>query len=285
MRLVRQTILFLLTGATCATAQSLYVPYVRTTGMPYWESRLSLFNAGQTTGKAHILGIYGGGATLIDPAGCEGNNASALPNGGHRVNECVAQPPSTGVAFLEVSTDPGILLQGDIYRSLAYLNFCGLPGVVVVPLARWPLPIFHGTFAAGTTVITGELSLGNLALGNPGCVPAGRTYARRVNVTLFNAGTTPATFQITVRDNDALSPPIYTRTVTVSAKDVTQVNGIQSEFPAPAHDPEARVWIAITADQPFLAYTSAIFNAAPNGQEPFEVFEVQAPTITTTSAP
>jgi hypothetical protein len=275
--------LVLLASATSATAQSLYVPYVRTTGVPYWESRLSLFNAGQAIGKAHILGIYGGGATLIDPAGCEENNASTLPNGGHRVNECVAQLPSTGVAFLEVSADPGILLQGDIYRSLAYLNFCVDPGVAVVPLARWTLPIFHGTFSAGTTVIAGEVSLGNL-----GCVPAGRTYPRRVNVTLFNAGTAPATFQIMARAyDDALGPPIYTQTITVSAKDVTQLNGIQSDFPPPAHsgDPEVRVWIRITADQPFLAYTSAIFNASPDGQEPFEVFEVQAPTITTTGTP
>ena len=283
MRLGRLTILVLLAGATCATAESLYVPYVRTTGAPYWQSRLSLFNAGQVAGKAHVRGIYGAGATLIDMGACEANNASTLPNGGHHVNECVAQAPSTGVAFLEVSTDPGVLLQGDIYRSLDYANLCVSPSVTAVPLARWPLPIFHGTFNAGATVISGAIALGNLE-----CAPNGREYPRRVNVTLFNVGAASATFLVTARAyDDALAPPIYTRSVTVFPKDVLQLNAIQNDFP-PAQlkgDPEVRVWISVTADQPFLVYTSAIFNAAPDGQPPFEVFEVQASTITITNSP
>lgn len=264
-------------------AESLFLPYVRTRSEPYWQSRLSLFNAGQAVGKAHILGIFGAGATLIDAGACEDNNASTLPNGGHRVNECVAQAPSTGVAFLEVSVDPGVLLQGDIYRSLDFVDFCVSPSVTVVPLARWPLPIFHGAFNAGATVVTGAISLGNI-----GCVPSGREYLRRVNVTLFNAGTASATFLVTARAyDDALSPPIFTRSVAVAPKDVLQLNAIQNDF-SPEQlkgDPEVRVWILVTADQPFLAYTSAIFNAAPDGQPPFEVFEVEAPTITTAISP
>ncbi len=276
MRASRLLILALLVGAPSARAESLFVPYVRTMGAPYWQSRLSIFNGGRTAGTAHVVAIYGSGAALIDAEWCEADNGLTLPNGGHHLLPCVAERPSSGVAFLEIVPDPGILLRGDVYRSVDYMNICVEPSVTTVPLARWPLPVFRRTFDAGATVVTGPIGLGNL-----GCAPSGREYPRRVNLTLFNAGTENGTFQITTRAyDDALGPPIHVQTVSVAAKDVVQVNGVQSAYPAAAlhGDPEVRVWMSITADQPFLTYASAIFNVAPDGQPPFEVFEVYAPS-------
>lgn len=288
MRIGRMLLITVLTCGGLAHADSLYVPYVRTlsgVGVPYWRSRLSMFNTGQVGAKAHVLGVHGGGSTLSDTSACETENAGALTNAGHRVNECLNQQPVGGVAFLEVAADPGVLLQGDIYRSLDYLNLCVDPSVTEVPLARWPLPIFHGAFTAGTTVTTGEISLGNVRSVTP-CVPAGREYTRRVNVTLFNAGAAPATFQVTAYSFEG-AVPLYSRSVSVPRKDVAQLNGIQSEIAIAqsSGDPEVRIWITVSADQPFLAYSSAIFDAAPAGQPPFEVFEVQAPHLTTQTTP
>jgi hypothetical protein len=288
MRPGRILLIAVLACGSLAHADSLYVPYVRAgggPGIPYWRSRLSMFNTGQVLAKAHILGIYGGGSTLYDTNTCETGNGAAIPNAGHRVGECINQLPNGGVAFLEVAPDPGVLIQADIYRSLEYADLCVSPGVTEVPLARWPLPIFHGAFTASSTVTTGEISLGNPRSINP-CVPADREYLRRVNVTLFNAGTAPAAFQVTVYLYEG-AIVLYSRSVSVPPKDVTQLNGIQNEITLSPYtgDPEVRIWITVSADQPFLAYSSAIYNAAPAGQPSFEVFEVQAPHLTTQTTP
>jgi len=105
-------------------------------------------------------------------------------------------------------------------------------------------------------------------------------------VTLFNVGNAPATFQVTAYSFVG-AVPLYSHSVSVPPKDVAQLNGIQNEIAIPqfSGDPEVRIWITVSADQPFLAYSSAIFNATPAGQPPFEVFEVQAPNLTTQTTP
>ena len=97
-----------------------------------------------------------------------------------------------------------------------------------------------------------------------------------MNVTLFNGGDVPATFTVTVLPVHFSGVPLSRETVVVDAKDVIQINSL----PVPTEFDNNlttgfggnRVWITITADQPFLSYVSAIFDNAEPGAMPFEVY-------------
>jgi len=62
----------------------------------------------------------------------------------------------------------------------------------------------------------------------------------------------------------------------LAGKEVRQLNDVEIPLIDAGkyrdHDSSIRVWVNITADQPFLSYVSSIFENGEPGSLPFEVF-------------
>jgi hypothetical protein len=145
----------------------------------------------------------------------------------------------------------------------------GLPKVPA-SLGRVELPVFTELFPAGSTAVAGDISLSALECAS------GAEARRRVNVTLFNAGSESATFGVSavsvMSGPGGGSPP--EREYEVPAKSLVQFNAI-SLLGLPVCD-AGGAWFRITGDQPFLAYVSTVRPENLSGVLPYEIFPARA---------
>jgi hypothetical protein len=144
----------------------------------------------------------------------------------------------------------------------------GLPKVPE-SLGRLELPVFTELFPAGSTAVAGDVSLSALECAS------GPEARRRVNVTLFNAGTETATFgvsAISVTTGPGGDGPEHA--YQVPAKSLVQFNAI-SLLGLPVCD-AGGAWFRITGDQPFLAYISTVRPENLPGVLPYEIFPARA---------
>jgi len=280
-----------LAGTARAQEPLLYVPYVdATTGTltqddgrilgEGWLSSLTLFNNGSASASWRWVAAYGGGVHLgdADPY-CLTSTAHDVPPGtGTTVGSCLPDRPSGGVAILVLGVSGQIIPSSTVSR-IHTLADCNEPGVLIIPQGRVPAPAFTSPFPAGSVVVSGDIDLGDPGFAS--CVSSNQRYPRRVNVTMFNSGDMPASFQISVRAGVNSSSTYYQQPVSVPAKEIVQVNSLPLSLDDVAVQPGTAatggtiVWILITADQPFLSYVSTIFDNPEPGALPFEVYPSQ----------
>ena len=175
---------------------------------------------------------------------------------------------------MEVS--PGMIVNNVVER----LDFVeGSEVSDFISQGRVPYPVFQELLAAGAEAVCGEVEVFQKLRQT--CESPNQAYPRRVNVTLFNAGKDTATFIVKVRPL-ATSTIIFSGTYNVAGGDVVQINRLP--IPSDALMPNdysaasARVWVTISCDQPFLAYTSSIFENGEPGSFPMEVFPARLGT-------
>lgn len=144
----------------------------------------------------------------------------------------------------------------------------GLPKVPE-SLGRVELPVFTELFPAGSTAVAGDVSLSALECAS------GPEARRRVNLTLFNAGTEAATFRVSalsVASGPGGSTP--EQEYAVPAQSLVQFNALSLEgLPVCA---AGGAWFQITGDQPFLAYVSTVRPENLSGVLPYEIFPARA---------
>ncbi len=282
--------LFLLLGTSllhAADAVTIYAPLVYTYPLDVvpdygtvvmqtgWESRLAAFNPTDSETSIEVLAAYGP-AGPIDKGGAPNNVTHLAPFGGAQVQWALSIIPRFGVAFLELRTPPEVLINGDLLLVRRYFGCESVIGDASVPQGQVALPVFRELFPAGSTAIAGSVELGRLTKSQL-CATYAREYRRRVNVTLFNAGDTEATFRISEFALRATPTPLYETTMRVGAKRVFQINGI----PVPTEDSAEiaasisgdGIWFKVTADQPFLYYVSTVFDDPDPGAAPFQVYK------------
>lgn len=240
-----------------------------------WMGNISAFNTSNVMASVTPTAVYGGFVVRpgshsigLDPG--TGDQFVRWPYAGF------AGPSNGPVGFAELVADPGIVVNAGVEKA-QYCSGCPIPDRVnqaaLVSQGRSAIPVFEELFPAGRSVICGEVNLGapRQICGKP----ANQQYPRRVNVTLFNAGSAPATFKVEAIPLYTDPDPIFSQTVTVAAKDVIQLNDVPIPRIENGHmtvDFDVYVWIRIHCDQPFLAYASSIFEGGATGSMPFEVF-------------
>jgi hypothetical protein len=140
----------------------------------------------------------------------------------------------------------------------------GLPKVPE-SLGRVELPVFTELFPAGMTAVAGDVSL---SASECAAAPEAR---RRVNLTLFNAGGSMATFKVSSVSAGA-APGSSGEGVEyeVPAKSLVQFNALPIDT-LPVCD-AGGAWFRITGDQPFLAYVSTVRPETLPGVLPYEIF-------------
>lgn len=219
-------------------AVHVFAPSFQATGAVTIASRLTAFNNGS------------GGATVGLVAAYDAFGRHDLSDGGHPLapgaSERIATESLTpaSVRFVEIATTSHVAFRAALERSAG--------GVLQ---GRVGLPVFTSLFPAGNTVVAGDVQL--------------HDGFRRANLTLFNAGTSPASFQIEVTSGSGA--PLVTRSVTLAAQSTEQVNALLDATAVVPGGPSS-VWIRVTADQPFLAYASAVYTDAAPGAIPYEIF-------------
>lgn len=232
-----------------------------------WESTLSVFNFRATEAGVLLAAVYGKGASLstvpVPPI---------PPRQGRGVGANVSPGPDRGVAFLEVHTSPGAIVVGAVERT-TQRSGVGQPYSVTFSHGGIAAPVFRSLFPAGSVAVAGAVEIGQLGLEGSGYAQFERR--RRMNVTLFNAGTSEATFIVRTLSHNFATGPLEEQAVTVPPMDVIQING----FPLPTQDSNAlrsqfgsAVWVTVTADQPFLSYVSTIFDSVEAIDMPFAVY-------------
>ncbi len=257
--------------------QVFYVPYVSAFGggtpdrFTKWESSLGLYNNSDSVASVGIAAVYGKGGW---EGGCPLGPLAPHTGTGRLPDPCANGPIGVELGILAVKASPGIVVRSDVQR-VVYRCECDGPGCMSYPEGEVATPVYWALFPAGRTAVSGAVELGYFG-ASPTC---GKEYRRRVNVTLFNAGIGPSTFVVKVIPFRSSSTPLYESQVSVGAKDVVQINSIA----VPTEPSDAllygdgggvgyRVWITITADQPFLSYVSTIFDDPEPGALPFEVY-------------
>ena len=243
-----------------------------------WQSRLTLFNNGPAPATWRFVAAYGGETSLegsTDPY-CKPTTVHTVEaSTGVSVGSCFVRPPTGGVAFVVLGTRGPLVPHPTVRRTHSVAD-CTSPGVLNIPQGRVPAPTFGALFPSGSVVVTGDVDLGNTEL--EGCVSDSQRYARRVNVTMFNAGDAQAWFRIMVRAGVNSSRTYYEKTLAVPAKEVVQLNSLPldldlvAEQPGAAADGSTTVWVLVTADQPFLSYVSTVFDKAEADAMPMEVY-------------
>ncbi len=242
-----------------------------------WKSDLTLFNGTAEPATWHWVATYSDGKVLGpygDPYCMPETEHTVPPGQGGYVGACISIPPRNGLAMLVLETSRTLIARPTV--SLVHLppfGYCG-PGALEVPQGRVPLPVFENLFPAGSTVAFGEIDLGNPSIGY--CASGNQRYPRRVNVTLFNGGDAPASFRIRVKAGVNRPEDFYEQTVSVGPKEIIQVNRLPLDLDEVASRTEgesvAPAWVLLTADQPYIAYVSSVFDDPEPGAMPMEVY-------------
>lgn len=136
-------------------------------------------------------------------------------------------------------------------------------------LGRVELPVFTELFPAASTAVAGDVTLSASECAG---APEAR---RRVNLTLFNAGTELATFRVIAIAGSGGPAGILPELVyQVPAKSLVQFNQLPLEGLPVCQAGGA--WFQITGDQPFLAYLSTVRPESAPGILPYEIFPARA---------
>lgn len=279
-------LVFVLTWpALGAGPSAYYVPYVKAridaTMLPdgsgietRWESTLEVFNANSVPASYSILALYGNGAQLSAGPHCQ-NTETLAPRTGTNVVPCAESYPAPGVAMLVLQAPAGMLIRADLQKNRLR---CGCPSKLdcaAFPQGQAYLPVFRGLFPAGSSAVSGPVELGTFDLSK-GCASPNQEYRRRVNLTLFNGGDSPATFHVVETPNHTSSYALFTRDVVLGPREVVQINSVtvptESSNDLTAPNGGTRIWFTVSADQPFLFYVSTVFDNPEVGALPFQVF-------------
>jgi hypothetical protein len=245
-----------------------------------WMSDFTLFNGGAEPATWRRIAIYSDGQLVVP----DGSSACMLeteqtvpPDYGGYVGGCIATPPRNGLAMLVLDTSAALIANATVSLVHTPLNDCAGPGHAEIRQGRVPLPAFKGLFPPGSTVTFGEIDLGNPSIGY--CAPPNQRYARRVNVTMFNGGDASATFRLRVKAGINRPEDFYEQTVVVGPKEIIQLNRLPLDLDEVASRTEggsvAPAWVLLSADQPYVAYVSSVFEDPEPGAMPMEVYPPQ----------
>lgn len=249
-----------------------------------WVGNIAAFNGSGASGTVTPVAAYGGfdlkpGLTpYVLPSG----TGAALFRIPWAAFTSAASPGPLG--FVELLASDGVAITAAIERAQLHCG-CLATGqtdtCAMVSQGRSSMPVFDALIPAGRAVVCGEVSLG--APTQKCGYPEVQQYPRRVNVTLFNASDTTATFVVTAVPLTASAGHLYETTVSVAARDVIQLN----RLPIPVisdnttiNGYDVSVWIRIVGTQPYLAYASSVFEEGVSGSMPFEVFPPRLLPIT-----
>lgn len=280
--------LALLLAAAVADAETFFIPVVDTPAFAPnmgpgesvvdtpagWYSTITAFNPTGATLVMTPQAVYGGDGHL--KSSCAADVQVAPGQGGvlKYFGGCVVSPTTGGPGFVAVEADPGILLTASVQRAFFRCNRCAM-GCTPVSLGETSLPVYRGLFAASTTAYAGLINLGAPFV----CGTQEEQNLRRVNVTLFNGGVENAKFTIRVLPARFGADPIVETKALLSPKEVLQINRLTIPYVSDGSVDIAgdglRVWLSVTADQPFLYYVSTPFEASVPGTIPVQVFEAR----------
>lgn len=230
------------------------------------KSRLTLFNNASTPSVASLSALYGETGEEVIPGPITAYSLAA--RGGTVVDTSIANSASrVSVWAFEV---PGrVALRNTLER------FVDCDQGANPSQGRLALPVFSALFPAGSTVVSGDVKA--IDENATGACPFSAdllAFRRRVNVTMFNAGTSAATFQVVGRQTtEDGNDEIYRGSFTVNAKSARQANDLALDLTKLCSAAGAsNVWFEITADQPFLSYVSTAFEDASPGAMPYEIY-------------
>lgn len=197
-----------------------------------------------------------------------------LPGRGDYVGSCIPTPPKNRLAMHVLETSVALVANPTVSLiDLPPFGYCG-PGSPEIPQGRVLLPVFKSLFPTGSTVGFGDINLGSPDIGY--CASPNQRYPCRVNVTLFNGGDAPASFRIRVKAGVNRPEDFYEQTVFVGPKEIIQVNRLPLDLDEVASrtegESEAPVWVLLSADQPYVAYVSSVFDDPEPGAMPMEVY-------------
>ncbi len=240
---------------------TVWLPGFAATGDTYsLASTLTAFNNADNSATVRYLGAWDarGESTAPAPVDLAPHAAGILDSRPLREGQAVQ--------MLSLSAPRRVALRATLERLEKVPE--GLPKVPE-SLGRVELPVFTELFPAGSTAVAGDISLSALECAS------GPEARRRVNITLFNAGTESATFGVSatsVMTGPGGGGPEYA--YEVPAKSLVQFNAISLQG-LPVCD-AGGAWFRITGDQPFLAYVSTVRPENLSGVLPYEIFPARA---------
>jgi len=263
MRSVTVLVVALLLAGTPSQAAPAYIPvaFAPALMLPpdsyppetvWWRTSHSFTNTTDTTLTAKYVRVIGSPGTIRP--GCDDGPLFVPPRTLWRISDlggsgCASSGDSPG--FLELDLDPGVVVSGGIH--LVTPDSCGDPSAIgEISLSSAPLPVYRALFPGGSTVAS--LGLPPLPSG-PSCTNPHAPVARRVNLTVANAGLEAAT--VTVGASGTSAEPLV---FLVPAGTPLQLNDL---FP----DLHYEV-LLVTSSQPFLAYASSVTTYADPAQIP-----------------
>jgi len=209
----------------------------------YWSTATIVFNRGESPATITLLGVSNGGIgtterTIQIPA----RRSESLQR------EVKWLPPnSTPLWVLKLDVPDNVLLENFLQIGVIFDLGGGVPpssGPTV--LGKVPLPVIRRLVPAQEE----QLHLGS---------DLGRDQASRVNVSVYNAGSTPATAQIELRSH-CTEEVLATRTVSVPAESLQQFTGFSVRIPAcggGAYGPE-NIYTRVVVDQPSFSFVSVL---------------------------
>lgn len=271
-----------------AAERTVYVPTVRITrpaASPFggdgegWSFRLAshfmVFNFSPEQKSVTLTTWFDsrGGVHQEHPAGT-GFDISPGKAGLMNAGLC---PDSGGgcVSIAEFRVEDGVAVRNTLERS--YLVGAGcfpVPTTGELSQGRIPLPVFEGLHPAGTIAACGDVMPFNAGGAQICSNVKDQKYVRRLNLTLFNGGKDPATF-VVKGYRSVFDPPtvVFTATYGLGPETVTQINSFYAPpIPVDCSPHEENLWFTITADQPFLAYISTVFDDPGPGVNPYQIY-------------
>lgn len=223
-------------------------------------STLTAFNNTENASTVTYLGAWDalGAHTTPDPVELAAHTSGILDSRSLRAGQ--------HVQMLSLRAPRRVALRATLERLETVPE--GLPKVPE-SLGRVELPVFIELFPAGSTAVAGDVSLSALECAS------GPEARRRVNLTLFNAGSHSATFRVTAISVSGgpggASPALE---YAVPANSLVQFNALSLEG-LPVCE-AGGAWFQITGDQPFLAYISTVRPENLAGVLPYEIFPARA---------
>ena len=139
-------------------------------------------------------------------------------------------------------------------------------------LGRVELPVFTELFPAGSTAVAGDVSLSALECAS------GPEARRRVNLTLFNAGTETATFGVSANSVMTASRRRQPASSSTKSRRSPSSSSTRSRSQGLPVCDAGGAWFRITGDQPFLAYISTVRPENLAGVLPLRGSSPRAPT-------
>ncbi len=244
-------------SVTPLAASTVYVPGFFAPGATVsMRSTLAAYNNTDSNATIHFAGAWDGLGAAPPPA-----DAPVGPNGATILDSTTLRAEQH-VQLLAITAPRRVALRATLERIEMVPE-----GLAKIPesLGRLELPVFGDLFPAGMTAVAGDVSLSASECAE------GATNRRRVNLTLFNAGDSAATFRVSaVSATAGPGGPAAEKEYSVPAASIIQFNALPLEgLPVCA---AGGAWFRITGDQPFLAYLSTVRPETLPGILPYEIF-------------